>query len=658
MKQEFGGWRLQLTRELQSLLEQYSTPPGSLLPLPASLGSVTSSGDNWDLVSLEGSDLDDCSSVNSSMIFPMLEKETTKIKSTDNLKTGNNPSTTSIQAIPNLTGSIYNSDKEKEKEKSVPQPSPLSIRLGTQSSSFNCRSKTPSPRVGGPPHGGSLSTSMSGDRKAQGLSYKQKYSHVQDHQKSTNPILNGRTSPVNLPWTQHGSRSSSPLSFQWSAPLSNGSGGCWQPKPQQFQKQQFPPQQPHLSSISSNRVPSPTLGHTPSPIGSRVVHPRTHTSAMLSPASSETSTDINSPVPFPGRCCDPFFKVDNNHNANVRVAVAGLHSPAASVASSSLSPCVLPCPSSAGSNKSGYSMCFQRTGDTEMDSDGGVSNNSEVDFWEPVMSSTVTSPVVIGNVKEDSIIQCGARSLLSQSPLSIQGAPPILKSTPSEGINENSELNPALKKGIAFNENLASTSTQLKQDLPPDDTPDEPMKKIILNDTEILRKENSSDVLITQPSVSRDGATDKDSAAFTLPEHEVVANHQSSKKEVAPSKISCNQKSLKRKATSDIQEQDEKPSEKITVPSEISDIPRPVKVARTKTSNEAPLKSKRSVRNSSSRVSSAVVVGIDEATSADPPSTGGRPSRRAATSPAVHRDAFFGSWPTRTQSASKGTWKL
>jgi hypothetical protein len=35
-----------------------------------------------------------------------------------------------------------------------------------------------------------------------------------------------------------------------------------------------------------------------------------------------------------------------------------------------------------------------------------------------------------------------------------------------------------------------------------------------------------------------------------------------------------------------------------------------------------------------------------------------RPSRRAVSSPHSHRDAFFGSWPTRKQSASKGTWTL
>jgi hypothetical protein len=36
----------------------------------------------------------------------------------------------------------------------------------------------------------------------------------------------------------------------------------------------------------------------------------------------------------------------------------------------------------------------------------------------------------------------------------------------------------------------------------------------------------------------------------------------------------------------------------------------------------------------------------------------GRPSRRAVSSPQAHRDAIFGSWPSRTQAASQGTWKL
>ena len=35
-----------------------------------------------------------------------------------------------------------------------------------------------------------------------------------------------------------------------------------------------------------------------------------------------------------------------------------------------------------------------------------------------------------------------------------------------------------------------------------------------------------------------------------------------------------------------------------------------------------------------------------------------RPSRRAVTSPQAHRDACFGSWPTRKQAGSKGTWNF
>ena len=366
MKQEIGGWRLQLTRELQSLLEQYSTPPGSLLALPSSLGSARSSGDNWDLVSLESTDLDDCSSVNSSMIFPMLEKNSNDSKKdsksnkgessavekgrTDKAGLSSEDSSSRCCSCGNLSRQLPQKLSDSESRKLT---SPQTCK-GTPGGSikhssgprFSCAvgNKTPSPRVQPDTYGGTLSTGMSGSRKASvgsGNPCISSYRHGHNlHHKSQNC---NRNSPVNVPRVQ-----SSPTS-------------CGKDVENVIAKQMMPSATTVTGMRCRSASPSPALSITPPTSYSDVImRPRTHPESSPSIDSGGTLT---SPLPYPRRCQNFVRRSVVDKTSENCFSGSSLHSPTASVASSSLSPCVLPCPSSAGSTKSSHSICYNRSGE-------------------------------------------------------------------------------------------------------------------------------------------------------------------------------------------------------------------------------------------------------------------------------------------------------
>jgi hypothetical protein len=419
MKQEIGGWRLQVTRDLQTLMDQHSSP-GSLLPLPASLGSARSSGDNWDMVSLESSDLDDCSEV--SELFPLLEKGATTsllLLATATSASNTSASNTSSTSTSSTSGSSSSGTNTNTNTDCGPPKSRVGANLSgstssssTSNSSNSTSSSTPSPRLLGPPHVGLLATSMSGGRKiassSNSVTFKiPSHTQTQTHQHKAG---GGRYSPVNFPLSQgqYNNRSSPlPSSSSYSPSSSNkpvsvsvgqfAAGGVGS-GPSSLQKQQ----PLHLVTAPCSSPSMSSSPSSPSPLRPHIACPRTHPS---SPSPSlyvaPSSPALASPLPFPSRCCEPLQQQLSSGHANLekekekekekeedvhrdrernierneeediakekekdreredgvsiwRLPVPELHSPAVSVASSSLSPCalLLPCPSSAGSTTS------------------------------------------------------------------------------------------------------------------------------------------------------------------------------------------------------------------------------------------------------------------------------------------------------------------
>lgn len=73
MKQEPGGWKIVYTPQLQELIKKYRMANQSARPV--SLGIAAAQGNHsWDMVSLESSDLDEVSSVDS-LLFPLLSRQ-------------------------------------------------------------------------------------------------------------------------------------------------------------------------------------------------------------------------------------------------------------------------------------------------------------------------------------------------------------------------------------------------------------------------------------------------------------------------------------------------------------------------------------------------------------------------------------------------------
>lgn len=577
MKQEIGGWRLQLTRELQCLLEQYSTPPGSLLALPASLGSVRSSGDNWDLVSLESSDLDDCSSVNSSMIFPLLEKDAGKEK--------NAPLERKVvipDSIPNCNfGTLkemhqpcqtQNTSVVKNAKQNINESSDFCFQNYCSTSNTAFPNPNTTPKHIPEPHGGRLSTSMSGGRKVSPgclIHYHSRSNGVRVHQHPTKGFCSGRQSPLNVLSNQR--IVSSPISQQ---------------NDQLLSKQQY----------QSNNI---VRGHPKSPSTLPVAPSYSITSrSRTHPGSSSPSlstTLLASPLPFPSKRCDVVGdQLEIEKPSTKQFSSSSLQSPTVSIASSALSPCILPCPSSTGSSRSSCSEFLNRA-----DGDGESEDNENEFCRFPINVSNIA-------VDRESLEIVGLDDVTPLSPTTtLESCSQQSSRFSSDNImcNDIENLN-CHNRGIAFNDVPALTSPSGDE----------------------VRRGNSSDKAIDASPchevqsvcISNDLDIRNDEKDETLTNTLSYDNMETSIENV---------NGQSHPPTSMLEQQ-------ISKKRHLPNLPRDNK------------KSRSSNKNSSRTNSKTATV----------PSN--RPTRRAASSPAAHRDAIFGSWPSRTQAASRGTWKL
>ena len=212
----------------------------------------------------------------------------------------------------------------------------------------------------------------------------------------------------------------------------------------------------------------------------------------------------------------------------------------------------------------------------------------------------------------------------------------------------------SLKRGIAFYENNNTTSCSSScgdhgsdTDIPPD-VPN--LDEELVLTSPALKIKQTSRVAEPPPLFSTKEHIDP---------HVKVPSKEDAKNEDELSKncgVSVDNKSMKNSSATTVSSNvdkedacmsssDDTQTKIVTRKRQRPNIPRASNKKAKKGQMSSPA-SRRSVRSASSNIT-----GGDTSPSR-------RPARRAASSPQVHRDAIFGSWPTRTQSASRGTWTL